>query len=40
VVADVLLFHSVRFARVAPRLSWRPNMSTTSSLPLGEIGFK
>ena len=40
VVADVLLFHSVRFARVAPRLSWRPNMSTTSSLPLSEIGFK
>ena len=40
VVADVLLFHSVRFARVAPRLDWRPNMSTTSSLPLDEIGFK
>lgn len=40
VVADVLLFHSVRFARVAPRLEWKPNMSTTSSLPLGEIAFK
>lgn len=40
VVADVLLFHSVRFARVAPRLDWKPNMSTTSSLPLGEIAFK
>lgn len=40
VVADVLLFHSVRFARVAPQLDWKPNMSTTSSLPLGEISFK
>lgn len=40
VVADVLLFHSVRFVRVAPRLEWRPNMSTTLSLPLGGIAFK
>nr|WP_197025542.1 ABC transporter substrate-binding protein [Paracoccus pantotrophus] len=40
VVADVLLFHSVRFVRVAPCLEWRPNMSATSSLPLGGIAFK
>lgn len=40
VVADVLLFHSVRYARVAQRLEWKPNMSTTSSLVLGEIAFK
>jgi peptide/nickel transport system substrate-binding protein len=39
-VADLLLFHSVRFARVSTRLDWTPNMSTTSSLPLSEISFR
>ncbi|TJZ90594.1 peptide ABC transporter substrate-binding protein [Paracoccus gahaiensis] len=38
--ADVPLFHTVGYARVAPQIDWRPTIATTSMLPLGEIGFK
>ncbi|WP_182084045.1 ABC transporter substrate-binding protein [Aureimonas sp. ME7] len=40
VVADVLLFHMVGFARVAERLDFRPSIATNSQLQLSEIGFK
>lgn len=38
--ADIPLFHTVGYARVAPRIDWRPNISTTSVMPLDQIGFK
>ncbi|WAJ29384.1 ABC transporter substrate-binding protein [Antarcticirhabdus aurantiaca] len=40
VVADVLLFHMVGFARVAERISFQPTIATNSQLQLSEIGFK
>ena len=40
VVADVLMFHMVGFARVSEKLDWAPTMATNSMLPLAEIGFK
>ncbi len=40
VVADVLLFHMVGFARVAERIDWTPTIATNSQLQLSEIGFK
>ena len=40
VVADVLMFHMVGFARVSEKLDWAPTMATNSMLPLADIGFK
>lgn len=40
VVADVLLFHMVGFARVSERLDFKPTIATNSQLQLSEIGFK
>ena len=40
VVADVLLWHMVGFARVAERIEWKPSIATNSQLQLSEIGFK
>ncbi|RCK50805.1 peptide ABC transporter substrate-binding protein [Thalassospira profundimaris] len=40
VVADVLLFHMVGFARVNPRIDFTPTIATNSQLQLSEIGFK
>jgi len=40
VVADVLLFHMVGFARVAERLDFKPSIATNSQLQLSEIGLK
>ncbi|WP_152046777.1 ABC transporter substrate-binding protein [Aureimonas psammosilenae] len=40
VVADVLLFHMVGFARVAERLDFKPTIATNSQLQLSEIGLK
>lgn len=39
VVADVLLFHMVGFARVSEALDWTPTIATNSTLQLSEIGF-
>ena len=40
VVADVLLWHMVGFARVSERLDWKPTIATNSQLQLSQIGFK
>lgn len=40
VVADVLLFHMVSFARVNERIDFKPTIATNSQLQLAEIGFK
>jgi peptide/nickel transport system substrate-binding protein len=40
VVADVLLFHMVGFARVSERLDFKPTIATNSMLQLSEIGIK
>ncbi|PYE26986.1 peptide/nickel transport system substrate-binding protein [Rhizobium sp. PP-WC-2G-219] len=40
VVADVLLFHMVGFARVSERLSFTPTIATNSTLQLSEIKIK
>jgi peptide/nickel transport system substrate-binding protein len=40
VVADVLLFHMVSFARVNDRLAFEPTIATNSQLQLSEISFK
>ncbi|MCZ4093863.1 ABC transporter substrate-binding protein [Sinorhizobium psoraleae] len=40
VVADVLLFHMVGFARVNPRIDFTPTIATNSQLQLSEIRFK
>ncbi|MNF01920.1 hypothetical protein D3C80_2009900 [compost metagenome] len=40
VVADVLMFHMVGFARVNPRIDFTPTIATNSQLQLSEIGFK
>lgn len=40
VVADVLLFHMVGFARVNERIDFTPTIATNSQLQLAEIGFK
>lgn len=40
VVADVLLFHMVGFARVSERLDFKPTIATNSMLQLSEIKIK
>ncbi|MET0359255.1 MAG: ABC transporter substrate-binding protein, partial [Pararhizobium sp.] len=40
VVADVLLFHMVGFARVSERLTFTPTIATNSTLQLAEIKIK
>ena len=40
VVADVLLFHMVGFARVSPEIEFEPTIATNSQLQLAEIGLK
>lgn len=40
VVADVLLFHMVSFARVNERLDFKPTIATNSQLQLSEIRFE
>jgi peptide/nickel transport system substrate-binding protein len=40
VVADVLLFHMVGYARVSERLDFKPTIATNSMLQLSEIGIK
>jgi peptide/nickel transport system substrate-binding protein len=40
VVADVLLFHMVGFARVSERLEFKPTIATNGTLQLSEIGIK
>lgn len=39
-VADVMLFHMVGFARVAETIDWTPTIATNSQLQLSEIGIK
>jgi peptide/nickel transport system substrate-binding protein len=40
VVADVLLFHMVSFARVGDRIVFKPTIATNSQLELADITFK
>lgn len=40
VVADVLLFHMVSFARVGDRIAFTPTIATNSQLQLADISFK
>ena len=40
VVADVLLFHMVSFARVGDRIDFTPTIATNSQLELADIAFK
>jgi peptide/nickel transport system substrate-binding protein len=40
VVADVLLFHMVSFARVGDRIAFTPTIATNSMLELSDISFK
>ncbi|WP_423210211.1 ABC transporter substrate-binding protein [Paracoccus yeei] len=40
VVADVLLFHMVGYARVSERLDFKPSIATNGQLQLSQIGFK
>ena len=40
VIADVLLFHMVSFARVGDRIEFEPTIATNSQLELAHIGFK
>lgn len=40
VVADVLLFHMVGYARVSERLDFTPSIATNGQLQLSQIGFK
>ncbi|OHV77050.1 ABC transporter substrate-binding protein [Rhizobium sp. LCM 4573] len=40
VVADVLLFNQVSFARVNPRVTFKPTIATNSQLQLSQVGFK
>ena len=40
VVADVLLFHMVSFARVGDQIDFTPTIATNSQLELADIAFK
>lgn len=40
VVADVPLFHMVGYARISPKISWKPNLQTNNEINLSEITFK
>jgi peptide/nickel transport system substrate-binding protein len=40
VVADVLLFHMVSFARIGDRIEFTPTIATNSQLELADIAFK
>jgi peptide/nickel transport system substrate-binding protein len=40
VVADVLLFHMVSFARIGDRIEFTPTIATNSQLELADISFK
>ena len=40
VIADVLLFHMVSFARVGDRIEFTPTIATNSQLELADIAFK
>jgi peptide/nickel transport system substrate-binding protein len=40
VIADVLLFHMVSFARVGDRIAFEPTIATNSMLELADISFK
>ena len=40
VVADVLLFHMVSFARVGDKIAFTPTIATNSQLELADIAFK
>ncbi|QKV18303.1 ABC transporter substrate-binding protein [Oricola thermophila] len=40
IIADVMLFHMVGYTRVSERLSFTPDISTNSELPLEKISFK
>jgi len=40
VVADVLLFHMVSFARVGDRIAFEPTIATNSQLELADISFR
>lgn len=40
VVADILLFNQVSFARIGPRVTFTPTIATNGELQLSQIGFK
>ena len=40
VVADVLLFHMVSFARVGDKIEFTPTIATNSMIELADISFK
>jgi peptide/nickel transport system substrate-binding protein len=40
VVADVLLFHMVNYARIGERVTFTPTIATNSELELADIGFR
>ncbi|MCL4186897.1 MAG: peptide ABC transporter substrate-binding protein [Rhodobacteraceae bacterium] len=40
IVPDIILFHMVEFARVNPRITYVPNVSTGTALQLRQISFK
>lgn len=40
IVADVMLFHMVGYARVAEDIDWRPTIATNSTLQLSDIGLE
>ena len=40
IVPDVMMFHMAGYARVSPKLDFRPTIATNSELQLARIGFK
>lgn len=39
-VADVMLFHMTSYARVSPRLRWRPDVRTNNEIEIADIGLR
>lgn len=40
IIGDVTMYHMIGYARVGPRLDWRPDLKTNSEIRLADIEFK
>lgn len=40
IVSDIPMFHMIGYTRVGSRLEWKPDITTNSEIPLGNIGIK
>ena len=40
IIGDVIMYHMTGYARVGPRLDWKPDLKTNSEIRVADIKFK